>query len=208
MQTKIQWPGQVNREFLPTEGAVYDGDTVHAFAWLSGTSAGRIKVRVDRGDNGSAEDILQIEEMDEGVASGEAGHPIARMAAAALVAGQAPDARDLALEYQLLTQFTDFLVVHERVEEEKATEMPALRTVTGMLAAGWGGVVTVANRKMSLSMKYSAEPMMCMADSAAFDEPEIRSSSNGSSSLSSDREWDQMIQAIEREIEFDYGSPL
>jgi Ca-activated chloride channel family protein len=48
-----------------------------------------------------------------------------------------------ALQYQVLTDATDFIVTHARSEEEKARELPELRTVPHMLAAGWGGVGTV-----------------------------------------------------------------
>lgn len=48
-----------------------------------------------------------------------------------------------ALQYQVLTDATDFIVTHARSGEEKARELPELRTVPHMLAAGWGGIGTV-----------------------------------------------------------------
>ena len=50
----------------------------------------------------------------------------------------------LALQYQLLTDATNFIVVHERAEGEKATDLPELQRVAQMHAAGWGGVGSVA----------------------------------------------------------------
>jgi len=55
----------------------------------------------------------------------------------------AADATALAVEYQLVTPHTHFLMVDVRAEGEKATELPELRTVPHRLAAGWGGVGSV-----------------------------------------------------------------
>jgi Ca-activated chloride channel family protein len=57
-------------------------------------------------------------------------------------------AQDLAVTYQLVSDQTNFLLVHERSEEEKAQEMPQAHHVPQMLAAGWGGTGSVA-RAMS-----------------------------------------------------------
>jgi Ca-activated chloride channel homolog len=46
---------------------------------------------------------------------------------------------DLAVRYQLATAHTSFVVVAERADGEKATDLPATVAVPHMLAAGWGG---------------------------------------------------------------------
>ena len=51
--------------------------------------------------------------------------------------------QDLAVTYQLVTDETNFILVHERAEGEKPSEMPASHKVPQMLAAGWGGVGSV-----------------------------------------------------------------
>lgn len=45
----------------------------------------------------------------------------------------------LAEKYQLVTDKTSLILVKQRAEGEWASDMPVLRTVPGMLAAGWGG---------------------------------------------------------------------
>jgi hypothetical protein len=47
------------------------------------------------------------------------------------------DATDLAVRYQLMTQYTALAIVD--VREEKIKDLPELRTVPQMQAAGWGG---------------------------------------------------------------------
>jgi hypothetical protein len=45
----------------------------------------------------------------------------------------------LALQYALVSPTTSLVLVHERLDAEKAADMPALRRVTHALPAGWGG---------------------------------------------------------------------
>jgi Ca-activated chloride channel homolog len=49
----------------------------------------------------------------------------------------------LAETYQLVTEDTSFVLVKERQPHEQAQDMPELRQVPGMLAAGWGGTGSV-----------------------------------------------------------------
>lgn len=53
----------------------------------------------------------------------------------------------LAEKYQLVTRDTSLILVKQRSAEDKATDMPELRTVRGMLAAGFGGVGSVTAPK-------------------------------------------------------------
>jgi Ca-activated chloride channel family protein len=53
-------------------------------------------------------------------------------------------AQGLAVTYKLVTDETNFILVHERTEAEKANEMPDAHKVPQMLAAGWGGTGSVA----------------------------------------------------------------
>jgi Ca-activated chloride channel family protein len=50
----------------------------------------------------------------------------------------------LAVKYNLVTAYTNYLIVHKRAEGEKAENLPEIRQVKQMLAAGWGGSGSVA----------------------------------------------------------------
>jgi hypothetical protein len=52
-------------------------------------------------------------------------------------------ALELALRHQLVTDGTNLFLVHRRVGDDKATDLPALQKITSMLAAGWGGTGSV-----------------------------------------------------------------
>ncbi|PIQ54380.1 MAG: hypothetical protein COW02_05130 [Comamonadaceae bacterium CG12_big_fil_rev_8_21_14_0_65_59_15] len=56
---------------------------------------------------------------------------------------------ELALKYQLVTDQTNLILVHVREQDKKAEGLPELAKVNHMLAAGWGGVGSVAEHKGS-----------------------------------------------------------
>lgn len=54
-------------------------------------------------------------------------------------------AQSLAVTYKLVTDETNFILVHERSDARKALEMPEAHQVPQMLAAGWGGAGSVVH---------------------------------------------------------------
>jgi Ca-activated chloride channel family protein len=50
---------------------------------------------------------------------------------------------ELALNYQLVTEQTNLILVHVRADDQKAEGLPQLDKVNHMLAAGWGGAGSV-----------------------------------------------------------------
>ena len=82
----------------------------------------------------------------------------------------------LALEYQLITEQTNCILVHVRSAEEKATDMPELQKIAQMQAAGWGGAGTVHETvlhcmaPMQDSIQYSmASVSACRSSSSDVD---------------------------------------
>jgi len=65
-------------------------------------------------------------------------------------------ATKLALDYQLVTEHTNFLMLHERSAEDKAPNMPELHKVKQMLPAGWGGGGMDQVHFMRTSVSYSS----------------------------------------------------
>jgi len=140
----IEWPAGVVPEWVsPLLPSVFDGDTVNVFALLGQVPAGQVRLLGKRAEDEAPQEI--------GCAAFagklEAADALPRMAAAvrlrsidadALVA-TTPDAVALAVAYQLVTDQTNFLLVHERADGEKAIDMPELQKVQQMVPAGWGG---------------------------------------------------------------------
>jgi Ca-activated chloride channel family protein len=76
-------------------------------------------------------------------------------------------AQGLAVTYKLVTDETNFILVHERSEEEKAQEMPDAHKVPQMLAAGWGGTGSVV-RACVASAPNAPSPLYSMPTPDAF----------------------------------------
>ncbi len=118
---------------------VFGGDTVIAFAGMP-AAATAPTVRLLAMDAQEAE-----VEIAQGAAKAAGpGDTVARIAAARRIATAVhPQALQLAVDYQLLTKYTNCIVVHQRADADKATELAELRRVSSMLAAGWGASSTV-----------------------------------------------------------------
>jgi Ca-activated chloride channel homolog len=69
------------------------------------------------------------------------------------------EAAQLALQYQLVSPYTNYLVVAVRAEGEKAQDLPVLRKMPQMLAAGWGGSSSVVQeRGLTPHVMFSLAP--------------------------------------------------
>ena len=150
----IEWPaGVVPAWVSPLLPSVFDGDTVNVFALLGQFPAGQVRLLGKRTDDEAPQEIGCA------VFAGEleSADTLARMAGAVrlgsidtnAVTVTMPDAAALAVAYQLVTDKTNFLLVHERADGEKAIDMPDLQKVPQMVPAGWGGIGTVSFSRSS-----------------------------------------------------------
>lgn len=57
----------------------------------------------------------------------------------ASTSGKPSEAIQLAVDYELVTEHTNFLLVHARAAGEKATSICPLHKVAQMVPAGWSG---------------------------------------------------------------------
>ena len=137
----VRWPGATRWTRGPSE--VYPGDGVYLSAGL-----------VDAGDTSMAE-LRWVEPNGEArtaqielarLSAAENGTPtrLARMLARARLTDIADDATatQLAVDYQLVTEHSAITLVLERAPGEQLDQLPELRVVPQMLAAGWGGTAT------------------------------------------------------------------
>jgi len=137
----VFWPeGAAN--VSPTRiGAVFEGDTVIASASFAGAqtdSFAVLEVETDAGD--TLRQQLALPSLPAG-ASTEEYSTVARVAAASrLKEVDAHAGQETAVRYQLISPWTNWLVVAARAESEKAVGIPALRKVPQTIAAGWGGL--------------------------------------------------------------------
>lgn len=157
-QLQMQWPQAAEpvwQQALPA--SVFDGDTVHVHAVFAKAVQGRVVLTASAKDEPEemvlsrttvADALLQRSEETESKRS------LVRMVAANRIASmreklsekntQAREETSLAMTetavtYQLVTSETSFVLVYQRAEAEKATDMPAQIKVRQMMAAGWAG---------------------------------------------------------------------
>ncbi len=125
----VQWPSQPSwNTKLPN--AMYAGDTVHIFAGSNNAMSGDVELSALFADGNKLTTKATLVSIDN--------PELPRIAAAQrLTAANDEAGLALALQYQLISKWTRYVVVAER--EDKAAEMPSLQTTPHMFPAGWGG---------------------------------------------------------------------
>ena len=154
---RVRWPVEPTECLPETLEAVYDGDTVHVFARFPEPPTGEAVLEVTLADGRTLTQRAVLRPAPAAEA-GEGPSTLARLARArelkALTDAEAGAA--LAVCYQLMSPWTGYVVVAERAEGERAGDLPALRKVPHMLAAGWGGTGVVQSLE-------GPEPRACLA---------------------------------------------
>lgn len=82
---------------------------------------------------------------------------------------------NLAVQHNLVTELTHYLIVHKRAEGEKAENLPEIRQVKQMLAAGWGGI-GVACQQPAMSVLHCEDLSLCFIDDEDSDMPNVLTS--------------------------------
>lgn len=138
-EIEINWGANETPEWtVGTNTAIFSGNTHHVFAGFKSIP------------NKPAHLSYQLGESSEriGVGANSITHVhegnLARLGAAQRLSTLTEAKQlSLALEYQLITEQTNCILVHVRSAEEKATDMPELQKIAQMQAAGWGGAGSV-----------------------------------------------------------------
>jgi Ca-activated chloride channel family protein len=129
------------RSFPEATSAVYDGDTIHLFHWFDSAPSNSVIIDLTLADGQvmSSQIPLRVVEKQDEVT--DAGHDLARIAAATALRNEtnAEAGQKLALTYQLMSEWTNCLVIDACEAEESAKQLPELRKVHSPMAAGWGG---------------------------------------------------------------------
>lgn len=157
---RIEWPeGSTLIDASQLPSSVFDGDTVTVFGRVQADSGSVLDapIRLQGKYKGKEEESVLAE-----LTCGPIEDPA--NTAARLWANSRCEALSnvddsvegesigvLAERYQLVTEHTHFLLVHERATDDKPSDMPELRQVGNMMAAGWGGVGQVHSQLMDLS---------------------------------------------------------
>ena len=147
----------------PLPRALFGGDTLHVFAGFASTVPERVRLLGAAGDG-------ELRALAEATIEpcGAGSDTLPRMAASArLPACQRQEALALALQYQLITDQTHCLVIHERAQADKVTAFAHLHAVPQMLAAGWGGMGRLGS-PIAASHDYAAMALSCSDEDMFF----------------------------------------
>jgi len=141
-QVEVVWPSSPLYQTPDSFNyGLFAGDTIHVFARLMEKPMSGVILRVTYADGVKSEmkmDLVPVDDASTFYAT------LPRLAAhARLNELDAEQALALAVEYQLVCEYTSCVLVYERAAGEKADANPELRKVPNMLAAGWGGLGSV-----------------------------------------------------------------
>ncbi|MFZ4626202.1 MAG: VIT domain-containing protein, partial [Rhodoferax sp.] len=163
----LVWPEGFAPEWVTSmPPSVFDGDTVTLFALARQRPTGTVELRGQLADDadwltlGSASFSTDIDPSDSlsRMAVAERLRLCLKTEDAVLPPVEARAfATKLALDYQLVTDETSFLLIHQRTEEDKPQDMPELHKVSQMLAAGWGGVGSARVHETSVGYGQSVD---------------------------------------------------
>lgn len=122
--------------------SVFAGETLHLVAGFAEKPSGLARCEVIGADATPQTVTFEVS------ARAREGDLLARVVAMRRLPSMAAEdesrATQLAVDYQLATKHTSFVVVAERTAEQKSQGLPATVSVPHMLAAGWGGTSRVA----------------------------------------------------------------
>ena len=142
----ITWPNKIEKNSATAVKHIFSGDTLYVFAKSKKSPSGEVKLSVcQQGKEIFAEAIplaapknLHKDKCRPGT--------IARMRAAEFVSNLEEsdnNRQKTAIEYQLMSRFTNYIIVEERSNKEKAKDLPKLRKVKHIVPAGHGGMGSV-----------------------------------------------------------------
>lgn len=159
---RVKWPNSLKTRWeQKVQVYAFEGDVLHVHAFVDSPqdmkelTCVKLWGQVDDSDNDVLLGVAPLSLTDSST------NVLARMAANAKYAElyrsgdkhnsdvQVSERIDLAITYRLITEETNFILVHERTDTDKATVMPDAHKVPQMLAGGWGGTGSVVRSGVS-----------------------------------------------------------
>jgi Ca-activated chloride channel family protein len=186
-EIEINWGTSETPEWtIGTNTAIFSGNTHHVFAGFKHAPTKPAHLSYQLGDGSErigvgANSVTQSKESN-----------LTRLGAAQRLSSLSESEQlKLAIDYQLITEQTNCILVHVRDPEDKATDMPELQKIAQMQAAGWGGAGSVQmevlycrsapmqdNIQFSISSFNAPTPAGDVADYSQYDMPRVFRSSS------------------------------
>ena len=210
-EIEINWGTNETPEWtVGTNTAIFSGNTHHVFAGFKSIPNKPAYLSYQLGESSErigvgANSITHVQEGN-----------LARLGASQRLSTLTEEKQlSLALEYQLITEQTNCILVHVRDAEDKSTDMPELQKIAQMQAAGWGGASSVQmevlyrrSAPMQDSMQFSISSFNAPApagdavDYSQYDIPRVFRSSSISTPAPSLGTPDDSKTAIDRGADY------
>ena len=141
----INWPCKPVKMFPEQINTIYDGDTLHAFAQFLERPDGNVMLTAKLENGETLTQNLPVHQSSYSKNKDDLPCAIARMAATSEIKSliSAEETAQIAVKYQLMSRYTNYLTIDVKADGKKAQALPALRKTPQMLAAGWGGTGTM-----------------------------------------------------------------
>ena len=146
-------------EQSPGANEITQGDTLHQWAQVSSRPAAAPALQWTLAGQTFTRQAEHLVWDEDGI--------LPRLCAAQRLLDTSDEERQsaLAVQYQLVTKHTNFILVHERAAGDKAQDLPLLQQVAQMQAAGVGGRGTVMNdRKIVRHQTGPLQVLRCSTD--------------------------------------------
>ena len=138
----LTWPGAPRWQWPDPGEPVFAGDTRHWLAGFTTPPTGPVTLTFTLADGSTHAQTLDLQPWPESAGA----DTLPRLAADRRLTGlDQATAPSLALRYQLVSPYTHFVLRDPRDAAEQADTLPQVRQVPHQLAAGWGGMGSVAS---------------------------------------------------------------
>ena len=156
---RLAWASAPNRTWPKEVPAAYDGETLHFFSWFHDKPAGDIDVRLVLASGEEFTQSIPVCSDDELPSYYHSISSIARIAAARTITGLQNDSTGMqtAVDYQLMSPWTNCIVVDREEIDNPHRKLPELRRVPQHLAAGWGGFGSILCASISVERVCAQE---------------------------------------------------
>ena len=158
---RLRWPGPARNVVPAPLPPPFPGDTMHIFGSFAERPEGAVVLEMELADGNILRQRMEIDAVPAEAETAAAQSDLARLGASRRLAAIAEpeQATALAVRYQLMSEWTNYLVVHVREEADKADGLPDLVKVPQVLAAGWHGIGTVSDLRAARSRPRSVALM-------------------------------------------------
>ncbi len=166
----VTWPGHPREKSIGMPLAVYQGDTVTLFARYTEKPSGKFVFSCTLEDGTVWRQNIDLQEDGDGAGADGEISMLSRLAGHASLrrTRDADEIEEIALRYQLISEETAYLVIDDREADRKAVNLPEIRKVGHMLAAGWGGMASCFDVAPKMSCNLPESRPVCHSSTSSF----------------------------------------